>query len=239
MSDDIPTPDQQARISNHTPPELMIFTKLSDPLPRCLPDCRVVKDPDVLRAVAGMTDEEVMEWLDIAEGKPPGRSAALMALLKNPDAMRAAARMTEEEIIAWLDNIAGSQPTNTNNVDGGTVMADQPYTTEASDVTILKPGEKEQPVLVIMPDGSVVTQAEASRITADMTDEEMMHERLTAHPHPQDMIITKFGDPRPRLLPDNRIITDPDTIRAVAGLTDEEVMEWLDNIENSNPEDVE
>jgi hypothetical protein len=60
------------------------------------------------------------------------------------------------------------------------------------------------------------------------TDEEMMNERLTAHPRPQDMIITKFEDPRPRLLPDNRIITDPDALREVADLTDEEAMAWLD-----------
>ena len=70
------------------------------------------------------------------------------------------------------------------------------------------------------------------------TDEEMLNERLIAHPRPEHMIITKLGDPRPRLLPDNRIITDPDTIRAVANLSDVDVMEWLDNIEGASPEEI-
>jgi hypothetical protein len=65
-------------------------------------------------------------------------------------------------------------------------------------------------------------------IRAGRTDEEMLNERLTAHPRPEDMIITKFGDPRPRLLPDNRIITDSDALREVADLTDEQAMVWLD-----------
>jgi hypothetical protein len=60
------------------------------------------------------------------------------------------------------------------------------------------------------------------------TDEEMMNERLTAHPRPEDMVITKLSDPRPRLLPDNRIITDHDAIRETADMTDEDAMAWLD-----------
>jgi hypothetical protein len=70
-------------------------------------------------------------------------------------------------------------------------------------------------------------------VRAGRTDEEMLRERLTAHPRPEDMIITRLEDPRPRLLPDNRIITDPDTLRAIAKLTDYEVMERLDNIEGN------
>ena len=60
------------------------------------------------------------------------------------------------------------------------------------------------------------------------TDEEMLRERVKAHPRPEDMVFTRFEDPRPRLLPDNRIITDPDAIRETADMTDEEAMEWLD-----------
>jgi hypothetical protein len=65
-------------------------------------------------------------------------------------------------------------------------------------------------------------------IRAGRTDEEMLNERLTAHPEPEDMLFTKLGDPRPRLLPDGRVIADPDALREVADLTDEEAMAWLD-----------
>ena len=65
-------------------------------------------------------------------------------------------------------------------------------------------------------------------IRAGRTDEQMLRERVTAHPRPEDMVITKLGDPRPRLLPDNRIITDPDAIRETADMTDAQAMAWLD-----------
>jgi hypothetical protein len=70
-------------------------------------------------------------------------------------------------------------------------------------------------------------------VRAGRTDDEMMNERMTAHPRPEDMIITNLEDPRPRCLLDGRAITDPDTLRAIAKLTDYEVMEWLDNIEGN------
>lgn len=60
------------------------------------------------------------------------------------------------------------------------------------------------------------------------TDEEMLQERLTAHPPPEGMLFSPRNGPHPRLLPDNRVITDPDAIRETADMSDEEAMAWLD-----------
>jgi hypothetical protein len=71
--------------AKHADPEDMIITKLGDPLPRCLPDGRVVKEPDVLRMVEKLDDNEVMEWLDRVRTSIC-RTLAVCRLLKNPDA---------------------------------------------------------------------------------------------------------------------------------------------------------
>ncbi len=60
------------------------------------------------------------------------------------------------------------------------------------------------------------------------TDEEMLRERMTAHPQPENMIFSPLGGPYPRLLPDGRMIRDGSLVDT---LTDEEAMEWLDGIE--------
>lgn len=52
--------------------------------------------------------------------------------------------------------------------------------------------------------------------------------RIADHPLPEQMLITKFGDPLPRPLPDGRVIPDE---KMVEGLSDLEAMEWLDGIE--------
>jgi hypothetical protein len=104
----------QDRISQHPPAHLMIFTKLGGPYPRQMPDGRVVKDPDTLRQIAHMTDNEVMEWLDIVnDGQVSAQTQALCRILDNPDLTKmvlALPEMTDEEILEWLDNIEGSQP---------------------------------------------------------------------------------------------------------------------------------
>ena len=61
-------------------------------------------------------------------------------------------------------------------------------------------------------------------------------DRIGDHEPAGQMIFTKWGDPLPRLLPDGRIVRDS---KSVENLTDDEVMEWLDNIEGADPEDVE
>ena len=65
-------------------------------------------------------------------------------------------------------------------------------------------------------------------VQAGRTDEEMLRERMTAGPRPEDMVFSPLGGPYPRLLPDGRVIKDPDAIREVADMSDEEAMAWLD-----------
>lgn len=61
MAEDDYTPEQLARFASHETPEQMIFTKLGDPLPRCLPDGRVVIRSDL---ISTLDDNEATDWID-------------------------------------------------------------------------------------------------------------------------------------------------------------------------------
>lgn len=54
--------------SQHAPADQMLFTKLGDPLPRQLPDGRVIIRSDL---VATLNDKQAAEWLDGIEQYEP------------------------------------------------------------------------------------------------------------------------------------------------------------------------
>jgi hypothetical protein len=60
------------RFTGQAKPENVVFFKIGDPIPRRLwPDGISIRNPTVLKAIATLTDEEILEWLKNIEGSRP------------------------------------------------------------------------------------------------------------------------------------------------------------------------